>query len=361
MKLEKGEISSSQLMLLVGSFLQGGLLSLSFAYAISRQDTWLAVLAALFIGLLFALVYIALANRFPGKTLMQINDLIFGPFLGKLVSIQYLYLFISSLSVYLWFIGDFVLTYLMPETPIILIMIMFSLLCAYAVRQGIEVIARICFIAIIVTSLVILITFALLIKDMEYTYFLPIFEVPIGELIQSTHIIMHVSFSEVLVFLMVIPYMNKPKQTKKSVLLGMLIGGLGLLTATIRNIAALGPLSAIVTSPSLESVRLIDIGKVITRLEVLVAMAQILLLFIITSVLYYAVVLGIAQITKLRSYKPLVLPIGIFAITLSLISYESSMQLRYSSRYITPIFTAWFYFILPLLSLLVAKLRKLPK
>jgi len=348
-------------MFLVGSFLEGGLLSLSFAYPISSQDTWLAVLAALFIGVLFALVYIALATRFPGKTLIQINDLIFGPFLGKLVSIQYLWLFISTLSVYLWFMGDFVLTYLMPETPIILVLIMFALLCAYAVRQGIEVIARIAFMAVTITSIIIILTFLLLIKDMKYTNFLPIFEVPIGELIQSTHIITQVSFSEVLVFLMVIPFMNKPQQTKKSVLLGMLIGGLALLAATIRNIATLGPLNAIVSSPSLEAVRLINIGKVITRLEVLVAMAQILLLFIITSVLYYAVVLGIAQITKLRSYKPLVLPMGIFAITLSLISYESSMQLRYSAKYITPIFTAWFYFILPLLSLLVAKLRKLPK
>lgn len=361
MKLEKGEISSSQLMFLIVGFMQGELLASSFAYPISKHDTWLAVLAGLTAGLLIALVYIALAGKFPGKNLVQIHDLIYGPYLGKLVSLQYIGLFVILLSVHLWFIGDFILTYIMPETPIIVIMIMFTFICAWAVRQGIEVIARMNVLSVFITFLIILLTFVLLLKDMEFTNLLPIFEVPLDDFIQSTHIIMNVSFSELLIFLMVIPYMNKPKQAKKSVLLGMLIGGLFLLIATIRNIATLGPLVTILTSPSMESVRLIHIGKILTRLEILVAMTQILLLFIITSVIYYATVLGIAQIAKLRSYVPLVLPIGIIAITLSLISIDSRMQLEYSATHTTPIYRVYFYIITPLISLLVAKLRKLPK
>ena len=361
MKLERGEISSSQLMFLIGAFIQGGLLSVSYAYPISKQDTWLAEAAALIIGLLFALVYIALANKFPGKTLIQIHDLIYGPYLGKLVSLQYLWLFVTALSAYLWFIGDFILTYMMPETPMLLIMIMFTFVCAWAVREGIEVIARMSIGSVFMTSFILILTFMLLLKDMDFNNFLPILEVPLGELIQSTHIILHVSFSEVIIFMMIIPFINKPNQTKKSVLLGIIIGGLGLIIGTTRNIAALGPLSTVVSSPSLEAVRLINIGKIISRLEVLVAMAQILLLFIISSVYYYAIVLSIAQITKLRSYKPLVLPIGMLTMALAFISFESKIQLNYTMRYITPVFTMWFYYVIPLISLLVAKLRKLPK
>lgn len=361
MKLEKGEISSSQLMFLVCAYMQGGLVSLSYADPISRHDTWLAVITALIMGLLFSLVYIKLASIFPGKTAIEINDLIFGTYLGKLISLQYLYLFITLLSIYLWFIGDFVLTFIMPETPITLIISMFTFVSAWAVRQGIEVIGRMSIAIVLIATLIISLTFVLLFKDMEFSNFLPIFEVPLKDLLQSTHIIMHISFSEVLIFLMVIPYINKPKQVKKSILLGLFSGGLLLLTTSIRNIATLGPLSSIVTSPAIEAVRLIDIGKIITRLEVLVAMAQIFSLFIITSILYYASALGIAQITKLRSYKPIVSPLGIFAVALAFISYDSSMQLSHSAMYITPIFSAWFYLILPLLSLVVAKLRKLPK
>lgn len=361
MRLEKGEISSSQLMFLISCFIQAGLFPLSVAYPIAKHDTWLAVIAAFIMGIFIVLIYLALASIFPGKNLVQINDLIYGPYFGKFVSLQYIYFFIISLSGYLWFIGDFVLTYIMPETPIVVIMIMFIFICAWAVRKGIEVIARVSVLFVFIPGVIILLTFALLLKDIEFTNFLPMFEISLGDFIQSTNIIMHVSVCEVIVFLMVIPYMNKPKQVKRSVILGIISGGLILLAGAIRNIASLGPLAAIVTSPSLQAVRLINIGKIITRLEVLVAMAQILLLFIIASVFYYAAVLSIAQITKLRTYLPVVLPIGIIGITLSIISYDSRMQFSYSTMYITPVLSMYLYIVLPLLSLIMAKLRKLPQ
>ncbi|MCO5387481.1 endospore germination permease [Desulfosporosinus sp.] len=361
MRLERGEISSSQLMFLISCFIQGGLFPLSFSYSISKHDTWLALIAAFIIGIFIVLIYIALASKFPGKNIIEINDLIYGPYFGKLVSLQYIYFFIISLSGYLWFIGDFVLTFIMPETPIIVIMTMFTFICAWAVRKGIEVIARLSVIFVFIPGIIILLTFALLLKNMEFTNFLPVFEVPLEDFIQSTNIIMHISVCEVLVFLMVIPYMNKPKQAKRSVLLGIISGGLILLTGIVRNIAALGPLSEIVTDPSLLTVSLINIGKIISRLEVLVSMAEILLLFIITSVFYYAAVLSVAQITKLRSYLPVVIPIGIIGISLSLISYDSRMQFSYSTMYITPLLSMHIYIVIPLMSLIVAKLRKLPQ
>ncbi|SDH89655.1 GerAB/ArcD/ProY family transporter [Desulfosporosinus hippei] len=361
MILEKGQISSAQLFFLVNCFIQGALLPLNFAYPISKHDTWLAVIAAMIIGSVIALVYISLAGLFPGQNLVQINDLIYGPYLGKFISLQYILFFLMTLSGYLWFISDFVLTFIMPETPISSIMIMFSFICAWAVRQGIEVITRMSVVFSVIPASIVFITFALLLKDMEFTNLLPLFESPPGDLFQSTHIIMHISFSQVLVFLMVIPYVNKQGPSKTPILLGMLSGGMVILVSSIRNIAALGPLSGIVTSPSLEAVRLINIGKILTRLEILVAMAEILLLFIISCVFYYATVLGLAHISKLRTYVPLVVPIGILSIILSLLSYESRMQVSHSIMYITPIVSLYFYIVLPFMSLIVAKLRKLPR
>ncbi|AET67096.1 spore germination protein, amino acid permease [Desulfosporosinus orientis DSM 765] len=362
MKLEKGEISSSQLMFLVGCFIQGSLLSsLSYAYPIAKHDTWLAVIAALILGLLFAFIYLAIANQFPGQNIIQINDLVFGPYLGKFVSLHYVYLFLSSLSIYLWYIGDFVLTYVMPETPVILIMIMFIFICAWAVRLGIEVIARVSILFFFITYLIITVTVGLLLKDMKFTNLLPIFELPLRDFIHSTHIILHYSFSTVMIFLMVIPSMNKPKEAKKSVLLGMIFGGMFMIMGAVRDIATLGPLCGVMTTPSLEAVRIISIAKILTRLEVLVAMGQIFLLFIIASLFYYTSAVSIAQLTKLRTYVPLVFPLGIISVTQALTSYESRMQLSYMSIHITPMYSLLFYLVIPLTTLIVAKLRHLPK
>ena len=360
MKLEKGELSSTQLMFLVGGFIQGSLLTLTFAKDATKHDIWIAVIAAFIMSLPLTFVYLTLALKFPGQNLIQINDIIFGPYLGKLVSLQYILLFLTIVSANLWFVGDFFLTFIMPETPILAIMIMFAFICAWAVRAGIEVIARMSFLLVLITVIIIFITFIFLLKDMKFTNFLPIFELPLHDFIQGTHILMAIPFNEVFIFMMVIPYVNKMKQVKTSVLYGLIIGGISFLIIVIRNTAVLGPLADIVVSPSMVAVRLIDIGKIINRLEALVAIALLVTIFLKVCVFYYATVLGIAQLLKLRSYVPLVIPIGIIGISIAL-SNESTMQFSYSAKNTYPVFAMPFYIGLPLLSLFIAKVRNLPK
>ncbi|GAB6155056.1 endospore germination permease [Desulfosporosinus burensis] len=360
MKLEKGELSSTQLIFLVGGFIQGSLLTLSFARQVAKNDIWIALIAAFMMSLPLAYVYITLALKFPGQNLIQINDLIFGPYLGKLVSVQYILLFLMIVSANLWFVSDFVLTFFFPETPILAIMIMFIFICAWAVRSGIEVIARMSFLIVITTILAVITTFFLLLKEMKFSNFLPIFDIPIYDFIQGTHIIMAIPFNEVLIFMMVIPYVNKIKEVKTSVFLGMILGGVTFFIVVIRNTAVLGPLAEIVVSPSMEAARLIDIGNIINRLEALVAIALWETIFLKMSIFYYASVLGIAQLLKLRSYVPLVIPIGVIGISFAL-CYESAMQFSYTLMNTYPMFSFPFYVVLPLLSLFIAKIRKLPK
>lgn len=360
MKLEKGEISSSQLTFLVGGFLQGSLLTLDFAKDASKHDSWLALVAAVMISLPLALAYLTLALKFSGQNLIQINDAVFGPYLGKLVSLQYIMLFLMIVSANLWFAGDFFLTYFFPETPVIVIMIMFAFICAWAVRAGIEVLARMSVILVLVTFLIVLITLIFLLKEMKFSNFLPIFDIPIHDFIQGTNIMMAIPFNEVYVFLMVIPYANKMKQVKSSVIYGLIFGGITFLLVSIRNISVLGPIADIVLSPSMETVRLIDIGEIIERLEALVGISLLVTIFLKVSVFYYATVLGIAQLLKLRSYVPLVIPVGIIGISLALTN-QSSVQFTYSAMNTYPIFVIPFYIVLPLMSLLIAKIRKLPK
>jgi len=91
-----------------------------------------------------------------------------------------------------------------------------------------------------------------------------------------------------------------------------------------------------------------------------VAIALLVTIFLKVCVFYYATVLGIAQLLKLRSYVPLVIPIGIIGISIAL-SNESTMQFSYSAKNTYPVFAMPFYIGLPLLSLFIAKVRNLPK
>jgi spore germination protein KB len=90
-----------------------------------------------------------------------------------------------------------------------------------------------------------------------------------------------------------------------------------------------------------------------------VAIVLLVTLFIKTSVFYYATVLSTAQLFNLRSYLPLVLPIGIICIAVAIMAADSTMEQAYSATdvwlfYMTPI-----EILLPLITLLIAKIRGL--
>lgn len=76
--------------------------------------------------------------------------------------------------------------------------------------------------------------------------------------------------------------------------------------------------------------------------------------------MYYAVVLGIAQMLKLRSYAPPVAPIGIMIISLAGLLYESNMEHAADSASISPTYSFPFHFLVPVLSWLIILIRRIP-
>lgn len=359
MKVEKGIISSSQLLFMIIGFIQAGNLLLAFSSGVLKHDGWLALIAALVLSIPIALSYAVLSNQFPGKNLVQINDLIYGPYLGKLISISYIMIFLSLVSLNLRFFSDFLITYIMPETPIWAILIILTFVCAWAVRGGIEVIARCSFVIVAIASIIILSTTVLMLGDMELKNFLPIFDLPLKDFIHGVHIIFSIHYLEIVAFLMVMAYVNKSNQVKFSMLAGLVLGAFSILILEVRNIAVLGRVSEIVSSPSFITVRYLSVAEVFTRMEMLVAIMLIMTVFLKVSILYYGVVIGTAQILKLRTFVPLVIPIGIIAIILAMISVDSSMEMFDLGKNFWPIFIVPFLLV-PVLSLLIARIRGLP-
>jgi spore germination protein KB len=348
-------------MILIASFILGSATIVSFADTITTHDTWLVIISAYAASIPFILSYVLLVKKFPGKNLVQINDIIYGPYLGKVISILYIWFFLMLLSLNLRVLGEFYTGLVMPETPNLLFLIVCSLVCAYAVRNGIESMARISAAIFVITVFVIGIASLLLLGNMDFSNFLPVFEIPLKTYFQGVHIISIIQFCEIMVFLMVTPDLNNFKRTGKYTLLGLTIGAFLLMTISIRNTAVLGITSPIYGSDSYVSFRMIDIGNILTRMDLLFAIGITLVLFIKICVLYYATVASMSQILRLRSYKPLILPVGGIAVCLAMIVYDSIIDHNFHARNYHAIFATPFEFILPPVSLLIAKIRRLPK
>lgn len=359
MKIEKGVISGAQLMFLIIGLIQASTLTAAFISGITKQNIWIVLLAGFSIMLPLLLVYTSLNKKFPDRNLIEINGVIYGRYFGKVISMLYIWYFWYIIAANFRFTADFFTTYLFSETDISVFIVVITILCIYTIKKGIEVIARASFILGILTIIIAMIITVFTIKDMNLSNFLPLFQINLKEFIQGTNLMISIPFGEIVTFLMIFPYVNDIKQVKKSAFKGLIIGGMFFFIVILRNIAVLGNIGAIHFLPSYQVARLINVGEVITRMEVLIALVLLFNEFVKICIMYYATVLSIAQVFKLCSYKPLVIPVGVISVVLSIIMFDSPAEHAHFAATIYAIYVIPVIIILPIISLIIASIRKL--
>ena len=361
MSIEKGKISSQQLLFLIAGFVLGSVLLIDFTVGITEQQTWMVILAALAITAPVILSYVVLAKRFAGMNLVQMNDMVYGRFLGKVVSTYYIFFFLMTLSFNIRDVGELYITFLMPDKPFIFLLVVFTAICAYAVTKGIEVLARVSHLFVVTGMFVIISTFILLIDQMDFSNFLPFFELPFIRIFQGIHIVSTIPFGETVAFLMIMGCLNKTEHAVKNTFFGLFIGVVSLLIVAVRNTAVLGRTQTIWTSTSFQTIRLIDIGTVLTRMDFLVGIAQTILIFFKCSLLFYVLVVALSQLFGLKSYLPLVLPLAGIEVIIAATVFQSPVDHAMITQNAGIIYSAPLIFVFPPLSLLIAKIRGLPK
>lgn len=359
MKIEKSIISNTQLIFLFIGLLQANALTAGFVSELTKQNTWLVLLIGFFIALILLSIYTWLNNKFPHKNLIEINNAIYGQHFGKMVSVLYIYFFWFIIPSNLRYISDFFSTYLFQETNINVFVILIIMICMYTLNKGLEVIARASIILVIMTIIATVAIILLLIKDMNLSNFLPIFQINLKEFIQGTNIMVAIPFGDIIVFLMIFPYINDAKRTKKAAFSGFIIGSIYFLIIILRNIAVLGNLASIHVLPSYQVTRLINVGEIITRTEALIAFPILFSVFMKLCIFYFATVVSISQFFKLRSYRPLVIPVGIISGILSVTIFSSSSEQAYITANIYPIYAIPFIILFPIISVIMVYARRL--
>jgi spore germination protein KB len=356
--LEKGKISDFQLSSLIIGFVFGSSIILSPGGS-TGHDTWIAILLGLIEGLLIAWIYTSLAKRFRDKNIIQINSIVYGKYLGSLVSILFIwYLFHLGAMVLNNYVRFFTLE-LYPATPKAVGLLLLMLVCAATVGRGIEVLARCSFILITSTIFVVFLGMLLVIPHININNLLPIFDVPFGEILQAAYGAASSPFAETVAFLMVLPILSKPEKGPRAVTRGLLIAGLILVAISAVNAAVLGQMIQISNYPSYLTLQTIDISDIFTRVEALVAINLITMGFIKISILFYGTVLGLAQVFHLKSYKLLIIPIGILMVILALTNVGNTIEMFDFAIRVYPIYAVPFQIGIPFVTLMVAKLRKL--
>lgn len=324
----------------------------------AKNDAWLAILLGVILSVPIMLLYARILSRYPGKDLYDILVEVFGRLLGKFIMLLYIWFPFHLGALVLRNIGEFISTVGLQEAPKIIPIIIFALICSYAVKCGIEVIAR-CSSSFIVIVFFLLISLNMLtINIMDPQNLLPILENGFKPLLRGAFDAISFPFAEMVVFLMVGDCFKSSGNISNILLKALMLGGVLVAFIAARNIMVLGaPTSGIVYFPSYSAVSRVNVGNFLQRLEITVAIVFILAGFVKISICLLAAAKGLTKLLGYKEYRFLVTPVGLLMVNLSYLIYDNIMEMFEWAQNIWPYYAFPFQVIFPLLILIAIEIK----
>ncbi|MGM0880395.1 MAG: GerAB/ArcD/ProY family transporter [Bacillota bacterium] len=291
----------------------------------AEQNAWIAAIVGWLLGLIVVGLYILLSRLFPNMTLIEYTEKVFGKWLGKLFSFLFVIFSFIGASAVLFYMGNFMTTQVMPETPIESFMILFAGIIVMGLRLGLEVLARAAEILFPWFLILFMVSTLLLIPEIDIQKIQPIIEIGIKPIMKGALSFVGTASLPLIVFLMVFPaFVNHPKEAGKAFFIGNLLGGVFVIIITFLSISILGAdFSERNMYPSYALAKKINIGDFIQRVEILMAGMWFMTIFFKTSFYSYSFLKGLAQICGLKDHRPLALPYGIILVVYSLVVYPN--------------------------------------
>ncbi|WP_068783037.1 GerAB/ArcD/ProY family transporter [Paenibacillus phocaensis] len=327
----------------------------------AKQDAWIAALAGIAGGLLLVALYNALSRWYPQSTLIGMMEQVLGKWLGRAVSLAFVMTWVViTPGATLYYLGNFLATQILPETPMIAVNVLFILIVVMGVRAGIETIARTAELLFPWCMLLYIALVVLVMTQIEPSKASPVMESgpwPIGS--AALGFVCTVFIPQLSLLLFLPPAMNRSREGRKGMLFGSLTGGMMIAVIVTLSILVLGPeITARSIYPSYSLAKKINIGNFLQRIEAFMAILWFITLYFRETLYLYGVTSALAEILRLKDGRPLVLPLGMITVVLSIVNYPNvPFQQTWDTKTWIP-YAITVGFLLPILLAVVHLIRK---
>ncbi|OIK08424.1 spore gernimation protein [Bacillus sp. MUM 116] len=329
-----------------------------------KQDAWIAALIGTAFSFVFVALYLAVARMFPTMTLVEIIETLLGKWLGKAVSLTFVFFSFYNASDLLYYAGIFLTTEIIPDTPHEAIHILCACILIMGIRLGLETLARSAelLFPVFILLLLLLVLSILVTPDLwKVENIQPMFHSGVKPMIRAVLLFSSTFTLPLIVLLMIFPKsINKIKKAEKNFFIAILIAGVCLIVLILLTILVLGPdLSARRMYPSYILAKSIRVGNFLQRIEAILAIMWLITIYFKMSIYFYAVVIGFVQTLKSKDYRSYTLPLGMILVTTSLFSHPNVAHSAKYDHEIWPFYALTYGLVLPILLLVINKLRKI--
>jgi len=357
--MNKELITEKQALAIMIMFTLGSTLVLG-AGGTAKNDVWLAILLSMLMAVPILLLYCRIQRLYPDKNIYGIFDAVYGSIAGKLMSFVFIWYLFHLGALVIRNFTEFIVSVSLPETPQNVIGLFMIVLCIWAVKAGIEVISRWTSIMLPIMVLVILTVTMLFAPLLDFENLKPVLYDGFAPVLDSAFSVFAFPFSETVVFLTFFNQLTKKEKVYKVYFWNLIISGTFILLVSVRTLLSLGvPNINILFFPSYASVRLINIGDFLERIEITVAMVFLFAGFIKISMCLYGASIGAAHLLGCSNYRKIAAPLGLAMLILSIIIYKNTAEMFEWANNIYKYYSFIFEVFMPVVTYMAIGVRKL--
>lgn len=355
--MRKETISFTQGFSMLTLFLMGSTLILGTAPE-AKRDSWLAIIIATFFAIPLIWIYSKIAVTFPERTIFDIFEILFGKRIGKILIILYSWYFLHLGALVMRNFGEFMNTLAMPETPIFVPMICIGILCIWAAKSGIEVLARTSKVLLIACLFVIIIIQFLTIPILDISNIRPILEHGWKPFVDGVFSTISFPYAESIAFMGSLYCIEKKKSPYRMYFSSVVLSGILMTVISLRNLFVLGSnVLEMLYFPAYLAVSKINIGDFIQRVEGSVAIVFVAGVFVKISICLLAASNGISKLFNLKDYRSIVIQTGLIMSYLAYFLYDSVMEMNYWAVKIYKYYALPFQILIPIIILIIIEMK----
>lgn len=327
---------------------------------ITEQGATAAWLLPLFSGLMAIglwLVIMRLLERFPGKSLAEITELLLGPVLGLAINIIVVSFFCIKTALLLRVFCEATTLTILTETPLSAIALLFLFGTTLTVYHGIEAISRSASIALPYITFVLLTVLVVLYPYYDFKKLLPIMGFGGWTLLKNSLVGIS-SFGEVIALAYLISFLPFDKRKIRKIGVKSISISMFLFTIFIATylMVFVYPTSTETFVPIYQLTRSIFLGHYLQRVEAFFIIFAAFTAFLRLAMGLFVTLHVLKDTLKLPYYHPLMAVFSLLFFTFAFTPKDVGQSVYVES--LLGMNYGWIAFVLPLLLYLIALLRK---
>jgi spore germination protein KB len=326
-----------------------------------NQDVWIAMLLAFVYIVVLSAPFLYLINKCRGLSLAGMMDIILGNVAGKILLVPIIFFFVYCVCACMMIVAQFIILYLLPNTPLWAIYLYMLVPVCYTVGKGAGTIARMAtfIVPFIIVTIVLFLVFGL--EQMNFRILFPILSDSTLWELNAGAFLTAARYSEILILVVFSRHLSRKSSINKTYAAALVAFGLCFLGILLPTILTLGvDLAKIVNNPYFVFTRQVEALGFLERIHAINTLAWFPASLLKLSVYLYMASETLSELFSSKSHRTFVLPIAVFALIFGLIPFINSASTitLLSSDKIFPFVIIPVIFLIPLFTVIVFCIRR---